>query len=67
MCSKSVFTPMPIRIIPPKNSAKRGLIKRTFSPILTPISEIVNRAMKIIATKMANSLCFSKTLFTFAE
>jgi hypothetical protein len=43
------------------------LIKRTFSPILTPISEIVNREMKIIATKMANSLCFSKTFFTFAE
>ncbi len=40
---------MPIRIIPPKNSAKRGLIKRTFSPILTPISEITKRAMKIIA------------------
>ena len=51
----SVFAPMPIRIIPPKNSAKRGLIKRTFSPILIPISEIVNRVTKIIAS--ATSIC----------
>ena len=46
---------MPIRIIPPKNSAKRGLIKRTLSPILIPISEIVNRVTKIIAS--ATSIC----------
>lgn len=48
---------MAIRIIPPRKRAKRGLIKFTFSPILTPISDIVKIVTKIIAS--ATHICNS--------
>ena len=49
---------MPIRIAPPRKRAILGLMKFTFSPILTPISEIVKIVTKIIAraTQICNSV-----------